>query len=1463
MFGNSCKSVIVFTSIFIVLTIFSCLAFAGGNLLQIRTGEPTAHDSVIWQNSQLPIRWYLSSDGLQGFSNVELQAAIQAAFDTWGQIATSTIAFEYGGEIDERLSGIDGKNLITFTDHDYEFQADELAFAITYTFVNETVVDDTNNDLDGDGTPDIPNGTYPAGSIYEADIVFNASHALENSGANSTVDIQAVALHEIGHVFGLSHTVVDDAVMYPFLSTDIASARLLKTDDIAFASYLYPNNPAYDAAFGSISGLITNGYGGQPVLGAHVYAVDPVTGKKTVGAFSLEQGDYLVPGLSPGNYYIGIEPLDGEPRAADPKRINQVIENTFDTNFVEELYDSNESNIETDPQNAQTVSVVAGNAVAGINLITNTVDVPGVGVLLRAGLNLFSYPVETTLGFTAFDLLAALGNSTEINSIDRYNTESGRFERAHWVNDAPGGVNFSIKRGEGYLVHMKVQKTVTFKGQQNCPLIDVEAGFNLIGVPCPPAGYGAYDLLQSIGAGVVSVKRYDAETLSYEEAYLDTDGSSPAGTDFPVSNGTAYAVETLAGTTGVSLPGLEQVFPPYVHGLSPGRGVIGTRVVITGQGFSDNPVQNDVLFNGTRAAVNYASGDQLVVTVPGPATSGPVSVVVGGKTSNTIDFIVEPLLTTENDLQDKDMVDGQTVEGTLDSNSEQDRYSFIATKGSSVTATALSVSPGVPDLLLFLEGPSGEVLASDDNSGGGSDAKITRFDVARTGRYTLVVTAKPASGSGAYTLKLDIENVPPVPEISILNGDFQTGVTGSVLPNALEVLVTGPTGAPMAGVPVSLVTNDDVIVSGGFTAATYQVLTNSSGIVSVSMTLPVTLGQFDIVVDVPGYAPKTIKAATVSSLPTQVVVVNNNQDCGGTGCPVGQPLPAPYILRYLDINSQPVQGVLTKFTIASGNGLLVSTPDTAELSATSDVNGEVSITHRLGNRVYDARTGNRIPQIVAVTGSHPGTELVLLESAATADTAAKVQSLKTNAIRITMGTAILNGIHIKVTDQYGNPVPNAQVSYSADGGLELAPGILDGEEFTAMATNDRGEFVGMIKADYQSAEYTLVRDDNIYEVPLGGFPYTPPVAGEILKLGTVGVTPTIDEYGARVPGASPYRINVNVDTYSLGYDIEVDMGPVLVITTVGTLSPNEGQWVGKDFSKSLVMQVFTYQRTDDCQDTSPADKKDDDNGDWRNEDFSISRIRKDNYFGIAHTITADRVDANPDTVLLDSTWDDHIFPPIDPSESVTVIPDSQTPITTAMEVKVTSDVAHGAFNVHYQTEEKTGLYFSPDDVCISGPTIYILGRHDFLAYFDYEWSIPRLSNDMPLQAVSPRIEVAVSDQSLNEPVPDPLPTIPSNSGISLKDLNISLNTNTVFDGTAGSINIGQYPNYVQLIADNASMSTYDSGLIQSISPGEFRFVYYPTSAELDLLGTNTIDVTGLKDKVGNATPDSQQLFTLP
>ena len=90
------------------------------------------------------------------------------------------------------------------------------------------------------------------------------------------------------------------------------------------------------------------------------------------------------------------------------------------------------------------------------------------------------------------------------------------------------------------------------------------------------------------------------------------------------TNGTAeYSYDAVGNIMSVSRISAGQV---SILDFTPKSGSAGMSVAISGTAFSTNPSQNSVTFNGISATVTSASANQLVVTVPAGAITGPLSV---------------------------------------------------------------------------------------------------------------------------------------------------------------------------------------------------------------------------------------------------------------------------------------------------------------------------------------------------------------------------------------------------------------------------------------------------------------------------------------------------------------------------------------------------------------------------------------------------------------------------------------------------------------------------------------------------------------------------------------------------------------------------------------------------------------------------------------------------------------------
>ena len=122
-----------------------------------------------------------------------------------------------------------------------------------------------------------------------------------------------------------------------------------------------------------------------------------------------------------------------------------------------------------------------------------------------------------------------------------------------------------------------------------------------------------------------------------QQVYVGFGVASTATTVF-----SSATFDNVAITVGTTLPN------PTVTGISPTTGAPGTSVTINGSGFGMTQgvpgtlCNNDVCFNGAASStITSWSDTQIVAIVPDDATSGPVSVTVGGVTSTGPQFTLK------------------------------------------------------------------------------------------------------------------------------------------------------------------------------------------------------------------------------------------------------------------------------------------------------------------------------------------------------------------------------------------------------------------------------------------------------------------------------------------------------------------------------------------------------------------------------------------------------------------------------------------------------------------------------------------------------------------------------------------------------------------------------------------------------------------------------------------------------
>jgi matrixin len=193
-----------------------------------------------------------------------------------------------------------------------------------------------------DGTLAVTSTFSTSGQITQAYILFNPNPTTGGTSAQpicftiagdtncptptaagNQQDLQTVATHEIGHFFGLDHSAVVRAMMFP-QAPPIQLA--LSYDDVAGISSLYPSSSP-GVPTGSISGMVSMPVRGG-VFGAHVIATSTTSAtdstmagagirKSPIGTLTRPDGTYTIAGLPADSYLVIAEPLDGPASDSD------------------------------------------------------------------------------------------------------------------------------------------------------------------------------------------------------------------------------------------------------------------------------------------------------------------------------------------------------------------------------------------------------------------------------------------------------------------------------------------------------------------------------------------------------------------------------------------------------------------------------------------------------------------------------------------------------------------------------------------------------------------------------------------------------------------------------------------------------------------------------------------------------------------------------------------------------------------------------------------------------------------------------------------------------------------------------------------------------------------------------------------------------------------------------------------
>jgi|GEM_PF-3399069 len=486
---------------------------------------------------------------------------------------------------------------------------------------------------------------------------------------------------------------------------------------------------------------------------------------------------------------------------------------------------------------------------------------------------------------------------------------------------------------------------------------------------------------------------------------------------------TGLIAVTVAGVTVNSATNF--TVTPGVTSFSPTSGTYGTSVTITGTNFSTTPASNTVKFNGVTASVSSSTATSISTTVPELATTGQVSVTVGGQTGTSATNFTLP---------------APTITGFSPAS---------AAPGATITINGSNFAPTAGNNTVYFTDSNGTTI---DLSASVTSATPTALTVVVPGAYSGKV--KVTTSAGVATSATGFTVTVPVPTI--------TSFTPTIGPAGTVVTITGThfDGGVLA---------NNVVTFNGF-AATVNSATSTSivAIVPSNATtgpIAVTVSSSSLYIGsatatsasnyTVGYPPPTISGFTPTSGVAGTSVTISGTNFGtGAGCSLSLAGIALSVTSWADtaiVASVPAGLSSGQFTVVTLGGQATSAGTFTLLPSISNfspMSGPIGTSVTINGSGFSSTAGNNTVRINGTT--------------------ATVTAASATSLTITVPSGATAGAYPIAVTVAGNTAPSAGnftvtpavTSFTPTSGIDGTSVTITGNNFSATPANNTVKFNG-------------------------------------------------------------------------------------------------------------------------------------------------------------------------------------------------------------------------------------------------------------------------------------------------------------------------------------------------------------------------------------------------------------------